>query len=196
MKRVIKKYRVEIILAGISFFSIVFTLMLNYGNSRLRIAEISSIMSESVASSQDIDHAGLIVQYRFRLELYNKKLTELEADIIEMKAAAMFPRILNTDNLLTGGITIRLSTLMVNTLKSLLGKPPLVLHSNAPGNSALGTAYYYERNSLFAKALEQYEEALRHDLRSGQKGGIMSLPQLHPLAGVQTLLRHRRLSRP
>jgi len=173
VKRVLKKYRGELILTGVSFFSIIFTLMLNYGNSKLRIAEISNIMSESVTSSQDIDHAGLIVQYRFRLELYGKKLTELEADIIEMKAAAMFPRILNTDNLLTGGITIRLSTLMVNTIKSLLGKPPLILRNNAPGNSALGSAYYYERNSLFSKALEKYEEALRHEPRSGQKGGIM-----------------------
>ncbi|HOP30533.1 MAG TPA: tetratricopeptide repeat protein [Spirochaetota bacterium] len=169
----LKKYRGEIILAAISAFSVIIMLLLNYGNSRLRFAEIKKIMAESVSTSQDIDHAGLIVQYRFRMDLYRKELTESEADLIEMKAASMFPELPATDNLMAEGITIRISALIVNTFKSLMGKPQFFLNRANPGNIALGTAYYYERNSLFIKALEQYEEALKYESRSRQRGGIL-----------------------
>ncbi len=79
----LRKYRGEIILAAISAFSVIIMLLLNYGNSRLRVAEIKKIMTESVSTSQDIDHAGLIVQYRFRMDLTGKSLQNLKLTLLK-----------------------------------------------------------------------------------------------------------------
>ena len=147
--------------------------VLNYGNARIRILEIRNLLSESILSSQDIDHAGLITHYRFRMDLYDKKITDFEADIIEMKALSMFPVIPESEEIVEEGYAARMSAAVFNAFKVILGKPTVVFNPGEKDNSALFSAYFYERNSLFEKALEQYDSALEENLLSAQKGGII-----------------------
>lgn len=173
MKKNSVKYRTELILFSLSCVSILIAAVLNYGNARIRIVEIRNLLSESIISSQDIDHAGLITHYRFRMDLYNKKITDLEADIIEMKALSMFPVATGPEDIEKEGCAARISAAVANTFKRIIGKPPVVLNPAKRGNSALFSAYFYERNSLFEKALEQYDKTLEQNPRSDQKGGII-----------------------
>jgi len=169
----LKKYNGEIILGIITSFSIIITLVLNYGNSKLRLAEIRDLLSQSASLSQDIDYSGLIVQYRFRMDLYKEKLSQYEADLLEMKALAMFPAVSLRELEISSGISIRFSAMFVNSIKALMGKPSVFINRIPLQNIALSSAYYYESNSLFSRALEKYEEALRNETRSRQRGGIM-----------------------
>jgi tetratricopeptide (TPR) repeat protein len=172
MKRFNFKYSGETILGLSVIISVLFMVLLNKGNIKLRFAEIQYILSEPEKFSAAIDHAGLIVQYRFRMDLYNDRIDSFSAGLVEMRANSMFAAGEGSGDLEGDVSSVLIFT--VDIIKSMLGRQPLRRNDIRGDNSALMSAYYFERNGLYSKALEKYDEALNTGLLSGAgAGGIM-----------------------
>ncbi|PKL16822.1 MAG: hypothetical protein CVV49_14295 [Spirochaetae bacterium HGW-Spirochaetae-5] len=172
MKRFNYKYPGETVLGLLVIISIFFMILFNNENIKLRLAEINYLLSRPEKVSAAVDHAGLIIQYRFRMDLYKNKIDPLSAGIIEMRADSMFSAYSKTDNI-TADISPALM-FTVNMVKSMLGRGALRNEAAEENDPALMSAYYFERNCLYGKALEKYEEALDSGAISGAGiGGIM-----------------------
>ncbi len=153
------KYSGETLLGLFVVLSLVFMVLLNNESIKLRLMEIKNILSEPEKTSGTIDHAGLIVQYRFRMDLYKNKIDSFSAGIIEMRANSMF-----ADDSDSGYISDDVSPVLsftVDIIKMMLGRPSLIKNYIREDNFALRSAYYFERNGLYDKALIKYEEALK-----------------------------------
>jgi tetratricopeptide (TPR) repeat protein len=166
------RYSGEIALGLFVIFSIIFMIVLNNENIKLRLSEINYILSEQKKVSATIDHAGLIIQYRFRMDLYKNRIDPFRALIIEMRANSMFAAGSEKDT--DDEDVSPVLSFAVDFIKSLLGRGALIRSYNSNDNSALMSAYYFERNCLYDKALEKYREALESGMIRGPGiGGIM-----------------------
>ncbi len=166
------RYSGETVLGICAAAAILFMVLLNNENIKFRMAEIKSILSGSDTVSGTIDHAGLIVQYRFRMDLYNKKIDPFNAEIIEMRADSLFASAF-ADDFSMSEVSSAFS-FAADIMKLMLGKKSLTPEVSKRNSLVLESAYYFERNSLYAKALEKYDEAVKTGRMSeSELGGIM-----------------------
>ncbi len=172
MKLLKYRYSGEVILGISVIAAIMFMVVINNENIKFRLAEIRFLLSGSETVSGTVDHAGLIVQYRLRMDLYRKKIDLFNAEIIELRADSLFASDFAEEESLRE-ISSPVS-FAVNIMKSMLGKKSLMAGAVKRNGLVLESAYYFERNSLYNKALEKYNEAVKAgSLNESEKAGIM-----------------------
>ncbi len=167
-----KNYSGETLLIAIAVIVLLISIIINLTNAELRMIEIHNSLSPSSSYTQDADHSALIIQYRLRMELYNGKIDRFNADIAELQASSMLPS-LWTIKKEEPGILTRTGAVIINSLKRFLGKPPISFDNKDGSNFYLESAYFYERNNLFIKAIEKYDMALNVESDPVRQAGIM-----------------------
>lgn len=166
------RYSGEIVLGLSAFLSVCFMIVLNNENIKLRLVEIKNILSMSETVTGTIDHSGLIIQYRYRMDMYRKKIDSYSAGIVEMRADSMFAADssdVDTDESVSPALSF-----VVDRFKSLLGRKSYTRRVKENSGSLLESAYYFERNCLYEKAIQKYDAVLKSGIMKGPGiGGIM-----------------------
>lgn len=174
-----REYKAEITLVLVTAFVISFMALLNDINRQIRIKELRIYLLSSNREDNNIDHIGLVMKYQLHKKMYENRLSQDEADLIESRVnailnAAATDRAVSMDRYRY----LSLPTLWtINAMRFLIGKAPIVDPSEDSAHSYLEAAYYYERNNCYARALEAYGRALDRERNNAALASSIILHQ-------------------
>lgn len=162
----IKLYKTEISFLVITVFTIGLMFQLNDVTRHIRVRELRLLLLKDTNEDNNLDHIGLVANYRIQKKKYEKLINQKEADIEEMRVASIL-----TDRLFVRKVPIDKYTYiskpalaLINFFRSIIGKSPIIDPEDDRASVLLEMAYYYERNSYFAKALEIYNKAIKEEI--------------------------------
>ena len=176
---VAREYKTEITLALVTVLVISFMALLNDINRQIRIKELRIYLLSSNREDNNIDHIGLVMKYRLHKKMYENRMNQDEADLVESRvnailASAMTDRVVSMDRYRY----LSLPTLWtINAMRFIIGKPPIMDMSEDSAHSYLEAAYYYERNNCYARALEAYDRALDRERNNAALASSIILHQ-------------------
>lgn len=162
-----KKINITVVSVFISLIFMAFLFFINDIVISIRLNELNANLLEQDKRESSLDHIGLVATYQIHKDIYEKKLTQENADAIEGKIVSLLkneerhiPAIHRTKY----RIISRPALWIINFNRRVIGKTPLTYHRLPDRNLAdLDVAYYYERNFLFNRAIELYEKALKNN---------------------------------
>lgn len=143
---------------------ILFVALFNDVCKYIRLKELKVHLQNSSRLDNNLDHMGLIMKYKIHQQLYENKLSQEEADIIEMKVGSMLSELTDVKE----KVVIEKYSMMsipvlyvINLVRLLEGKQPIGDLDEDNTNAYLDVAYYFERNRLYNKSLKVYDRAIR-----------------------------------
>ena len=158
----------------------------------IRLNELRENLLEQNRAESNMDHIALIATYRINKNIYEKKISQENADALEArisslaredKAAQPAVRSVKYD------IISRSALGLINFNRMIIGKPFLKYRRTPSQNfTDLDTAYFYERNYLFNRAIELYDKVLKNvNLDNALRSSVL-LHQgyCYALAGLDT----------
>ena len=160
-----KKHIASILPVSISLVLICFLIFANEVIISVRLEDFKTYLQNLDRDEGGVDHIVLVATYEIHKKIYEERITQDTADLIEQK--------LNTLSLSVNNITPQTLNIygifsypaveMINFNRRILGKPP-VKYNRKTGYDFkdLDLAYYYERNFLYKAAASQYDRALRN----------------------------------
>ena len=158
----LRAYKTEIALVLVTALVISFMALLNDINRQIRIKELRLYLLSSNREENNIDHIGLVMKYKLHKSMYENRMGQDEADLVEARVNAILAGS-QTDREVSMDRYRYLSipTLWtINLMRAIIGKPPIVDPQYDAAHSYLEAAYYFERNNCYARALEEYARAL------------------------------------
>ena len=159
-----KRVNITIITVLITLLITAFLIFINDIVISIRLNELKASLQELDRRESSLDHIGLIATYQLHKNIYEKKITQDNADAIEEKIISILKREGSAANrVATARYTIisRPALWIINFNRKIIGKTPLAYHRSSDENLAdLDVAYYYERNFLFTRAIRLYAKAL------------------------------------
>lgn len=173
-----KKLNIAVIMVFISPVITVFLLFLNDIVISIRLNELKANLLEQDHIEGGLDHIGLVATYQIHKNIYEKRVSQENADAIEGKIISILksqkinsPAVIPTKYNIISQPALRL----INFNRLIVGKAPLEYHTSQDTDLAdLDVAYYYERNFLFTRAIELYEKALKNkNINNALKASIM-----------------------
>jgi tetratricopeptide (TPR) repeat protein len=162
----VKKFNITVVIVFISLIITGFLIFINDIVISIRLNELKADLLEQDLSESSLDHIGLVATYQIHKNIYERKLTQENADAIEGKILSLLkseernnPAIVPTKY----KIISRPALWIINFNRKIIGKAPLTYYQSGDQNLAdLDIAYYYERNFLFNRAIERYGKALEN----------------------------------
>ena len=154
---------------------ILFVLFVNDSLMQLRAKELRLHLMENAYNGVSLNHFSLISEYENSKNLYTNKISE---DLYEKQMANLeiVKNIESAENYsleLAGNLSERISLRFVNTLRFVLGKNMIQNIGQSDYYRYLYSAYYYEKNYLFEKAILDYEKAYLENTDPVLRAGIL-----------------------
>jgi len=158
------KFRDLFILIVGSIFVIVIMLLLNDIYINIRFKELKLHLQKINRNESCNDHIGLVTKYSLHKQIYDEKISQDKADSIEFKINLFSTRkesfkevsVQKYEYLSIPALYI------ININRFFIGKSPIRdLEDKGESGLDLDLAYYYERNNLYDKAYQKYNEALK-----------------------------------
>ena len=154
---------------------ILFVLFVNDSLMQLRAKELRLHLMENAYNGVSLNHFSLISEYENSKNLYTNKISE---DLYEKQMANLeiVKNIESAENYsleLAGNLSERISLGFVNTLRFVLGKNMIQNIGQSDYYRYLYSAYYYEKNYLFEKAILDYEKAYLENTDPVLRAGIL-----------------------
>ena len=158
--------KINILAAAICIAVVItaFLLLVNDVVISIRLNELRENLLEQNRAESSMDHIALVAIYRINKNIYEKKISQENADALEIKINSL---VRNEQNGQTAVYPVKYDIIsrpalgFINFNRMIIGKPSLKYHRPLNQNfSDLDTAYFYERNYLFGRAIEQYDKVL------------------------------------
>jgi tetratricopeptide (TPR) repeat protein len=144
-----------LLVGGIIFFNDV--------NIQIRMREVKLFLQRSNRSDNSIDHIGLVMKYRLHKDMYENRISNEELNIAEVRVNSILAG-LERENIVSP-VKYRYATIpvayMINFIRYLIGMPPLREPDGGVETAGIDAAYYYERNRLYHRAIEEYSKILK-----------------------------------
>jgi len=145
------------------------------------------------SSSQGaLGHHVLVTSYELNKKLYSKSISQKKFDEASLELEATKKEILGESRptMLVGSGSDRFTLWLINFIRLLLYKDLLANQAETDFNTALYTAYFYEQNFEYEKAIASYHQALDETRDYNLRAGIM----LHQ-GYCHAMLSHNRLAK-
>jgi tetratricopeptide (TPR) repeat protein len=174
----VKKTNIAILTVFLSLIIIVFLIFLNDIIIFIRLNELKANLYEQDRRESSLDHIGLVATYQIHKNIYEKKITQENADVIEERVLSL---VNSEEKEYSASIPIkykiisRPALMIINFNRGIIGKNPLTFHlADERHLTDLDLAYYYERNFLFTKAIIIYDKVLNNrTISSTLKASVM-----------------------
>ncbi len=172
-----------------------FLLFVNDVVISVRLNELQADLREQDHRESSLDHIGLIATYQVNKNIYEKKISQEDADAIESNVMLLV-KTEGTDYSVAPvrySLISRPAVLFININRSIIGKEPLVYNLSSNRDMAdLDMAYYCERNFLFKRAIELYDKALEKNYADSALEASILLHQgyCYALAGLNDKAMH------
>lgn len=165
-----------------------FVIMFNEISIDLHVNHLKFLFQQSNLEENNMDHIGLVMNYKINKKLYDDEISQADANIQEARVNTILTNqvIEQMPKIEKFGVFRKPVSSAINLFRTMLGKPALVeIGDNFRLNDYLTLAYYYERNKEYKKALGVYEEALREETmtRSQEAGIILHIGFCNALLG-------------
>ena len=159
----IRSYLGELSLVIITAVVVLAMIVLNDVCVQIRMRELQLILQSGDYEESNLDHLGLLVKYDLHRKMYEDKISNDRADAVEtdinslISERASYRRVpirkYEYASVPVSGI--------INSFRFIIGKPRLRDIAVDRSTAYLDTAYYYERNKYYARALMTYDKALQ-----------------------------------
>lgn len=171
----IKKYKVEIGILLLSALMVGFMFFLNNVNVFIRTKELKLYLQRSDKTDNDHSHMALLAKYKIHKQIYEKKISLKDFDLLQMRVNNLFKSSAKTKKIKMAKYEYisKPLVIVINLFRYLIGKNPIKNMSDMKSNVYLEVAYYYERNSYYKKALLTYDKAL--DIEKNDRKVISSI---------------------
>lgn len=162
---ILKKYKTEFTMALIAVCVLSFMVFFNNINRHIRIKEMKIYLQESNRKDNNLDHIGLVMKYRLHKRLYEEKISQDSADMIEVRVNSILSEkpIDSSISLARYRYVAVPSLYIINFFRNIIGKDPIRDIEENKSYLNLEIAYYYERNKCYDKALQIYNTALEEE---------------------------------
>ncbi|MDH5657128.1 MAG: hypothetical protein OEZ34_14540 [Spirochaetia bacterium] len=173
--KTIKKNKQPAVFLSAFFFCILFVLFLNDSVMELRAKELRLHLMENAYNGISLNHFSLISEYENNKNLYSKKISE---NLYERQAANL-ELVKNLEDaedyslVLASNFTERMSLGFVNSLRFVFGKNLIQNIAHSDYYRHLYSAYYYEKNFMFEKAIMKYDLAYSENTDPVLRAGIL-----------------------
>lgn len=161
-----KKKIITVIIITVTLFITGFLFLVNDVIISIRLSDLKVYLQNLDQDEGSIDHIGLIANYEIHKKIYENRITQEKADIIENRISSLSVQPEDGSGLLPEpyGILSLPAIRLINFNRSVIGKKPLKYRKDKDKNfSEVDIAYYYERNYLFEKAISSYDKALENN---------------------------------
>jgi tetratricopeptide (TPR) repeat protein len=173
----VKKITITAVIVGISLIITAFLFFINDIVISIRLNELQANLLKENQSESSMDHIGLVATYQINKNIYEKNLSQENADALEAKIISLvksegkdYPAVNPTKY----KIISQPALLIINLNRGIIGKAPLAYHQSSDQYMAdLDLAYYYERNFLFSRAITQYDNTLNRNIDSSLRASIL-----------------------
>jgi tetratricopeptide (TPR) repeat protein len=169
-----KKY--GLVLTAVTALLVGVILLFNDVNIQIRMREVKLFLQRSNRSDNSIDHIGLVVKYRLHKEMYENRISNEEMNIAEVRVNSILSGLERDKNIPT--VKYRYAsvpvTYIINFIRYLIGMPPLREPDGDFETTGIDIAYYYERNRLYHRAIDEYLKILNGGVNDRTlKAGIL-----------------------
>lgn len=159
----IRSYLGELSLAFITVMVVLAMIALNDVCVQLRMRELQVILQSGDYEESNLDHIGLLMKYDLHRKMYEDKISNEMADAVEIDINSLI-----SERASYREVPIRKHEYasvpvsgIINSFRFIIGKPQLRDIAENASTAYLDTAYYYERNKYYARALMIYDKALQ-----------------------------------
>lgn len=169
-------YRKELMLAGITALLVGVIAVFNDVNIQIRMREMKFFLHESNRTDNSIDHIGLVMKYRLHRDIYENRITTEEMNLIEVRVNAILSGMELEKKTLDGRYRYASVPVIhvINFIRYLIGMPRLRRGRISDESGDIDIAYYYERNKLYHRAIEEYNRILEGGVEDRTlKAGIL-----------------------
>lgn len=141
-------------------------LLFNDVNIQIRMREVKLFLQRSNRSDNSIDHIGLVMKYRLHKELYENRISNDDLNIAEVRVNSILAGLDTGKDITT--MRYRFASVpvvyMINFIRYLIGMPGLRESDGGVETEGIDIAYYYERNRMYHRAIEEYSKILNQGL--------------------------------
>ncbi|HEY1406726.1 MAG TPA: hypothetical protein VF857_08970 [Spirochaetota bacterium] len=169
-------YRRIILLVVISLPLTGLMLMVNNVTLSVRMRELKIYLQKLDRSENKIDFVNLIARYNLNSRLYDKGLSDDEANMVEYKMSELALSRKSYDTVRISGTRYvsEFALMFINAIRFFIGKDGISESSESDLSDNLNTAYFFERNNIYDRALKFYAMAEKEAEKDGDlKAGIM-----------------------
>ncbi|HPJ33913.1 MAG TPA: tetratricopeptide repeat protein [Spirochaetota bacterium] len=163
-------------LAGITALLVGVIAVFNDVNIQIRMREMKFFLHESNRTDNSIDHIGLVMKYRLHRDIYENRITTEEMNLIEVRVNAILSGMELEKKTLDGRYRYASVPVIhvINFIRYLIGMPRLRRGRISDESGDIDIAYYYERNKLYHRAIEEYNRILEGGVEDRTlKAGIL-----------------------
>jgi len=166
-----RSYRTELLFAAVAVGVVGIMFLINDINRQIRIRELRICLQKTSREDNSLDHIGLLMKYRVYKKIYENRITQDDADVVELRVNSILADMTAAKKVSMERYEYlsKPSLAVINLFRSIIRKGPIQDIRDDKSNVFLEIAYYYERNNYFARALDIYEKALREEKRDRSK---------------------------
>jgi len=163
-------------LAAVTIFLVCGILLFNDVNIHIRLREMKLFLQRSNRSDNSIDHIGLVMKYRLHKEMYENRISDVEINLAEVRVNSILAGLDNGRSI--PAVKYRYAsvpvTYMINFIRYLIGMPPLRMPGSGVETAEIDVAYYYERNRMYHRAIEEYRKIIEKGVNDrALKAGVL-----------------------
>ncbi len=168
--------RYGLILTSVTALLVGCIIFFNDVNIQIRMREVKLFLQRSNRSDNSIDHIGLVMKYRLHKDMYENRISNDELNIAEVRVNSILGGLERENSIST--VKYRYASVpvayMINFIRCLIGMPPLREPDEVPETAGIDTAYYFERNRLYHRAIEEYQKILKEGVADRTlKAGVL-----------------------
>lgn len=157
-----------LLVCGIIFFNDV--------NIQIRMREVKLFLQRSNRSDNSIDHIGLVMKYRLHKEMYENRISNEEMNMTEVRVNSILSGLDREKGI--PAAKYRYASVpvgcMINFIRYLIGMPRLREADGGVETAGIDIAYYYERNRLYHRAIDEYRKILNDGVNDRTlKAGVL-----------------------
>ncbi|MBN2534186.1 MAG: tetratricopeptide repeat protein, partial [Spirochaetales bacterium] len=159
-------------------------IVLNNNVTNIGIIELNGFLNEMNREISDVDYLGMVSKFKLHMDFYKDNIDQQEFDKNELRVAMVISGYENTISIYSrkdSGFT-RFLLIIINLMRKLIDKPPLLQDYYNPTDNDLSLAYYYERNNYYDKALTVYNRALKKENLDKKKIPVINIHRSFCLA--------------
>jgi tetratricopeptide (TPR) repeat protein len=159
----IRLYLGELSLVIVTVMVVLAMVVLNDVCVQIRMKELQVILQSGDYEESNLDHIGLLMKYDLHRKMYEDKISNEKADTLEIDVNRLI-----SERASYREVPIRKYEYasipvvgIINSFRFIIGKPRLRDFAEDKSTAYLDTAYYYERNKYYGRALMIYDKALK-----------------------------------
>ncbi len=178
-------YKGQFILGGITALLVGVIILFNDINIQIRMREVKLFLQRSNRSDNSIDHIGLVMKYRMHKDLYENRISPEEMNLIEVRINSVLEGMEYEKFEVNRRYRYATEPVMyvINFIRFLIGMPTLRDGMDRSESDYIDIAYFYERNRLYPRAIEQYQKIIENGItdRSLKAGVLLHLGYCHSI---------------